>query len=165
MSFHLSKQSQTTLLATTALASTTAATLNLSLSLLLTPRLLELPTPLMLRAWAASHARTKTLLPLSTTACGASYALLAHRSGSRALAAAAALCLTVIPWTRLMLKRLNAKILRLAETEAEAEVMTAAQEESAKWLVDQWGLYGLGQAIPVLVAGGIGVFGLAGGLN
>ncbi|KAL9943751.1 hypothetical protein D7B24_001823 [Verticillium nonalfalfae] len=164
MSFHLSKESQTALLATTALASTTAAALNLSLSLILTPRLLELPTPLMLRAWQRAHARTEAPLPLSTLACGASYALLAHRTGSRALAAAAALCLSVLPWTRLLMRRrLDAEIARLAD-EANAaratQEVSAAQEASAKWLVDQWGVYNLGRGVPVLVAGAIGVFSL-----
>ncbi|KAM0322150.1 hypothetical protein ACHAQA_009638 [Verticillium albo-atrum] len=155
MSFHLPKPTQATLLATTALASTTAAALTLSLSVILTPRLLELPTPLMLRAWTSSHARTETALPLSAVACAASYALLAQRGGSRALAAAAALCLSVVPWTRLVMRRrLENKIQRLAD----AEVRTAAQDESAKWLVDQWGVYNLGRVVPVLVAGVVGVF-------
>ncbi|EEY21663.1 predicted protein [Verticillium alfalfae VaMs.102] len=87
-----------------------------------------------------------------------------RRTGSRALAAAAALCLSVLPWTRLLMRRrLDAEIARLAD-EADAaratQEVSAAQEASAKWLVDQWGVYNLGRGVPVLVAGVIGVFSL-----
>ncbi|KAH6693821.1 hypothetical protein F5X68DRAFT_199739 [Plectosphaerella plurivora] len=165
-------------LATTAVAATSVASLNLSLSLIMTPSLLLLPTPHMLRQWAATYRRLSVASPLSIVACGVSYGALAARLSSvgsatraRLLGAAAALCLGVIPWTRLLMKKqLNEKILALADraegaTAAVAEagegaVFTAQEERSAKWLVDQWGVYNLGRAIPVGIAGAIGTFAL-----
>lgn len=154
--------------ATTAVAATSIASLNLSLSFLVTPIVLDLPTPLMLRQWTSSYRRTKSVFPLTMVACGLSYAGLAFRlsssaataTRSRLLAAAAALCFSVVPFTRIfMLKRLNTKILQLADRYGGQDVaLTAQQEESAKWLVDQWGLWNLGRGVPVAIAGIIGVF-------
>lgn len=154
-------------LAATAVTATSVASLSLSQSLILTPALLPLPTPLMLRQWAATHRRLSLAFPLAMVACGASYAGLASGAASssrtRLLAAAAALCFGVVPWTwLLMAKRLTSKILVLAD-EAEvraASVWTAQEERSAKWLVDQWAMYNLGRGIPVAVAGALGVFAL-----
>jgi hypothetical protein len=88
---------------------------------------------------------------------------------ARLLGAAAALCLAVIPWTKLfMTKQLNEKILALADRaegaavakDEEGAVFTAQEERSAKWLVDQWGVYNLGRVVPMGVAGALGVFAL-----
>lgn len=155
--------------ATTAVSALSVASLNLSLSFFVTPGLLPLPTYWMLRQWKDSYRRTKAFFPLAMVACGVSYAALSFRlssaataSKARLLGAAAALCFSVIPWTRfLMLDRLNAKILQLADrydSPPGEEVWLAQEERTAKWLVDQWGLYNLGRGVPVLIAGVIGVF-------
>lgn len=163
-------------LATTAVAATSIASLNLSLSIILTPGLLLLPTPLMLRQWSATYRRLSLASPLTVIACGISYGALAARLSSvglatraRLLGVAAALCFAVIPWTKLfMTKQLNEKILALADRaegavaakDGEGAVFTAQEERSAKWLVDQWGVYNLGRVVPVGIAGALGVFAL-----
>lgn len=137
-----------------------------ALSALLVPRLLESPTPLMLRQWANSHRVTRAVFPALGNLSTALYLGLAyaHRARARGLGlylSAGALCLAVTPYTWAFVLPLNRRILRKAEEmrglegkgteEVDAmgleEEGVGPKEEGAKWLVDQWGVWNLGRGV------------------
>ncbi|KAK2034142.1 hypothetical protein LX32DRAFT_441958 [Colletotrichum zoysiae] len=158
---------------TTVFVNTTLAGLNLGLSVFALPRLLESPTPLMLRQWSAMFARASRLFPMPTFACALSYWSLAyrlHRAGgdrttSRLLAAAGALCFAIMPWTRFLMEDINRELNRRASEAGGMGVMavglTQEEQEGSKSLVDRWGLYNLGRIVAVGLGGVIGLYTIA----
>lgn len=156
--------------------STLGAGGNLALSILVVPRLLESPTPLMLRQWVNSYNLTKVLFPTLGSLPGLAYLFLswhhhhylsAATAKSRTFLAAGLLCLGVLPYTRVFIVPTNRKILRKAEemkgmkavegVEVEEEGVGPLGEESAKWLVDHWGMLNLGRGVAWAVAGMLGL--------
>lgn len=154
--------------------STLTAGGNLALSILVVPRLLESPTPLMLRQWVNSYNRTKIIFPALGSLSGLSYLFLSyhhHQSAvatkARAYLAAGLLCLSVMPYTAAFIVPTNKKILRKAEemgglkavegVEVEQEGVGPLGEESSKWLVDHWGMLNLPRGIVTAVAGVLGL--------
>ncbi|ROV94325.1 hypothetical protein VMCG_08677 [Cytospora schulzeri] len=170
--------------ATSILIPTLTSGSSLALSTLLTPRLLESPTPLMLHQWANNHRVTSRIFPVLSTLSTALYLTLAlchsryystaaNAKGWKLYLAAGLLCFSATPYTWAFMIPLNRRILRKAEGmrgleglgAAEVEAMDLEEEgvgprgeEGAKWLVDQWGLWNLGR---VVVWGVAGVLGLA----
>ncbi|KAL2270966.1 hypothetical protein VTJ83DRAFT_337 [Remersonia thermophila] len=167
---------------TAILLSSVAAGTSLSLSFFLVPRLLESPTPLMLKQWIRTYARGKRAVPLASLAAAASYLYLGLGNRylhphlltlgqARAYLAAAALTLGIVPYTKLFMAGTNGRLLKLeesaglaaaslegkaadaADAAAEAEV-EAQRERSAKGLVDWWGVLNLGRA-GLLLAGSV----------
>ncbi|KAI3399767.1 hypothetical protein diail_5563 [Diaporthe ilicicola] len=158
--------------------STLAGGGNLALSILVVPRLLESPTPLMLRQWVNSYRLTRVLFPTLGNIPGLTYLFLSyhhHRDSlsagapakARAYLAASLLCFSVVPYTLALLIPINRKILRKAEemkgmkavegAEVQEEGVGPLGEESAKWLVDHWGMLNLGRGIAWSVAGMLGL--------
>ncbi|KAK1991184.1 hypothetical protein LX36DRAFT_363894 [Colletotrichum falcatum] len=159
--------------ASTVLVNTALAGLNLGLSVFVVPRLLESPTPLMLRQWSAMFARTSRVFPLPTLACALSYWYMAYchhsaagggrsSSSSRLLAVAGALCFAIVPWTRFLMVDINRELKRRAEGAREMGVaavgMTREEQEGARSLVDRWGLYNLGRSVAIGLAGAVGMY-------
>ena len=144
--------------AATILASTAAGVGNASLSLFVIPRLLESPTPLMLRQWKNMHALTHLIFPPPIVLSGLAYFYLAYATRSRLYALAGALCAGATPWTWTLMMPLNRKLLRRAEDlhglGADVEV---ADAEGAKKLVDDWGIFNLPRGLSVFAAGVVGV--------
>ncbi|KAK7713273.1 hypothetical protein SLS64_004522 [Diaporthe eres] len=154
--------------------STLTAGGNLALSILVVPRLLESPTPLMLRQWVNSYNVTKVIFPALGSLSGFSYLFLSyhHRhsgAATRANAyfAAGLLCLSVMPYTGVFIVPTNKKIMRKAEemkglkavegVEVEEKGVGPLGEESSKWLVDHWGMLNLPRGVVTAVAGMLGL--------
>ncbi|OHE92062.1 hypothetical protein CORC01_12643 [Colletotrichum orchidophilum] len=151
----------------TVFVNTTLAGLNLGLSVFVIPRLLESPTPLMLRQWSNMYKRTSRFFPLSILFCALSYWYMAYAvrhlpSKSRLLAAAGGLCFTIVPWTGFFILSINKKLFRKAEETKDMGIMaiglTQEEEEGAKYLVDQWGLYNLGRSIALGLSSAVGLY-------
>ncbi|WYZ39764.1 hypothetical protein EsH8_IV_000105 [Colletotrichum jinshuiense] len=154
----------------TVFVNTTLAGLNLGLSVFVIPRLLESPTPLMLRQWSNMYKRTSRLFPIPVLLCGLSYWYMAYASRhlpskSRLLAAAGALCFSIVPWTKLFMLGINKKLFRKTEETKDMGIMaiglTQEEEEGAKYLVDQWGLYNLGRSLAIGLGGAVGLYTIA----
>ncbi|KKY35010.1 hypothetical protein UCDDA912_g04960 [Diaporthe ampelina] len=171
-------QSSSPAIRTTEAASIFLSTLtaggNLALSILVVPRLLESPTPLMLRQWVNSYNLTKVMFPALGSLSGLSYLFLSYHHHSSAAATkakaylgAGLLCLSVMPYTWAFILPTNRKILRKAEemrglkavegVEVEEQGVGPRGEESAKWLVDHWGMLNLPRGVATAVAGMLGL--------
>ncbi|KAK4245901.1 hypothetical protein C7999DRAFT_42582 [Corynascus novoguineensis] len=161
--------------ATALLLGTVCAGANLAISFFLVPRLLESPTPVMLRQWERSYRRGAATIPVGAGVAAAAYFYLsfwgpgrgaASLSRVRAYLAAGALTIGIVPYTLLVMARTNGELKRLdaavgAAAEAAAEVppereavVVAEAERSAKGLVDWWGVLNLGRA-GLLLAGSV----------
>lgn len=146
-----------------------ASGINLAASILLVPRLLESPTPLMLRQWAKNMAFSRVLFPATLYPTAAALYLLAwhFRGGDvrgRLYLAAGLLCSGVGPYTWMVVMPTNRRILGKAEamkdvalTEEVVEVDGPGREASARWLVDHWGMLNLPRAFMMGLAGALGL--------
>ncbi|KAH8899324.1 DUF1772-domain-containing protein [Thozetella sp. PMI_491] len=141
---------------------------SLGLSVFVIPRLLELPSPLMLRQWERTFSQGRRLIPAVGQTAALSYFYLAYRFGlhrgitGRLYLLAGALSFSIIPYTLILVMPTNRRLLKkakdakqLAITEELVEV--GAREESAKYLVDQWGLHNLGRAALLMASSAIGL--------
>lgn len=163
--------------ATNAAVLTTTAGLNLGLSFFVVPRLLESPTPLMLRQWGRMFAVTSRFFPPAMMVPGLAQAALAcytvattlgPQKGAVCNAVAALVALSVMPWTLGLLAPINDKLLRKIDEaqslgakeveEREARVEVEEQEETAHALVDRWALLNLYRGGAVLVSGCLGLY-------
>lgn len=152
---------------------------NLADSFLLIPRILESPVPLMVRQWQRAFNQTRVFFPVLLEPCAALFYLLAwHFRGatpsslqgrlplltrSKLYVAAGLLCQVVGPYTVVVVAPTNRRIKRKVEqTEGMAlteEVVEKedAREESARWLVDHWGMLNLPRGIMIGLAGVLGL--------
>ncbi|KAK7908058.1 hypothetical protein PG985_015361 [Apiospora marii] len=164
--------------ATNAAVLTTTAGLNLGLSFFVVPRLLESPTPLMLRQWGRMFAATSRFFPPAMMVPGLAHAALAYyytvaattrgttQKGAAICNAVAALAaLSVMPWTLGLLAPINEKLLRkvdeaqsLGAKEVEEREVGVEEEETAHALVDRWALLNLYRGGAVLVSGCLGLY-------
>ncbi|KAL2155008.1 hypothetical protein VTH82DRAFT_3684 [Thermothelomyces myriococcoides] len=168
--------------ATGLLLGTLSAGANLTLSVFLVPRLLESPTPLMLQQWGRTYRRGAATVPFAAGLAAASYAYLSYYyyhhhhtslgllTRARAYLAAAALTVGIVPYTLAVMGRTNRGLNQMeravdqaaaaakeasAESEKEEEEdVVGVEEESAKRLVDWWGVLNLGRGV-MLLAGSI----------
>lgn len=140
--------------------------MNITLSCLMVPRLLELPTPLLLQAWKRTYllgAKVGPGLSLISTISLLTLAYDAHSLTGRLVsgtaqgiakwkcyAGAAGLLIGIVPYTILMMgPGVNKKLMDAANS---VEVGTekkfgAAEADSVKKTLDQWGLWNLGRAV------------------
>jgi hypothetical protein len=154
--------------ATSIALSTTVAGLNLGLSFFVIPRLLESPTPLMLRQWSSMFKVTSKALPPPFLVNGLLNAYLAYKipGKARIYGLAAALSLSIFPYTYGLLLPINRKLhAKVAEVEilnlAFGDVMgeeMGTKEETGHALVDRWGLYNLYRGSVAFVAGCVGLY-------
>ncbi|KAK8056295.1 hypothetical protein PG993_001522 [Apiospora rasikravindrae] len=166
--------------ATNAAVLTTTAGLNLGLSFFVMPRLLESPTPLMLRQWGRMFAVTSRFFPPAMMVPGLVHAALAYyyytvaaaatvtrgaQKGTVCNAVAALLALSVMPWTLGLMVPINEKLLRKADEaqsldakEVEEREVGIKEEETAHALVDRWALLNLYRGGAVLVSGCLGLY-------
>ncbi|CAK7226697.1 hypothetical protein SCUCBS95973_006286 [Sporothrix curviconia] len=163
--------------------SAAAAGGTLGLSTFFIPRILESPTGLMLRQWGRMYHVGKVAFPgaaaTAAVAFGYVYYATTNASGlptslevsaSSLPLVAAGLCLSIVPYTMLALLPTNKELLAKAQAAEEdallskadraagaGTVYTAQQEESAKQLVDRWGVLSLGRPLLLGAASIVGL--------
>lgn len=150
---------------------------NFAASFFLIPRLLESPTPLMVRQWLRFYDVAKIFYPVTLEPAAAVFFFLSwhFRATSNILSGgsvftrskmylyAGLLCLGLGPYTWLVMDPTNNKIMRKIEETKDMslteEVVEAGgeREESAKWLVDHWGVINLPRGIMMGFAGVLGL--------
>ncbi|KAE8453669.1 hypothetical protein EG329_009180 [Mollisiaceae sp. DMI_Dod_QoI] len=145
----------------------------LTLSTFLIPRLLDSPTPLMLRQWNTMYQTGKKQGPPFALISALSYWYLSYQShlsptsakSSKviAYALAGALSIGIVPYTLAFLMSTNAKLLKkveetksLGKTEEITEVGLGNQ--SAHALVDWWGVLNLGRGLLLVASGVLGAW-------
>ncbi|KFY23827.1 hypothetical protein V493_05616 [Pseudogymnoascus sp. VKM F-4281 (FW-2241)] len=137
---------QTIGLTTTAILTGASA----SFSLYTVPRLLQSPTPLLLKQFKHMYASGHDSIPTATVVAATSLLYLAYDSravGSpawRGYATAAALALGIVPYTLIVMMGTNKVLLDRAEEEEEK---VEAQAASVKQLLDQWATMNLGRSL------------------
>ncbi|CAG9990442.1 unnamed protein product [Clonostachys byssicola] len=141
-------------LAATNVLAIAAASSNASLTFFLIPRFLELPPPLNVRRWHR---------PMVTS--GLSYLSLAYRLRSNSdvlalLVTAGSLCLSVVPFTYVMVLPTIEKLRGKLKVFESASDLSQVDEtgEKAHYLIGSWGNWNMGRAISVMVAGLIGMY-------
>ncbi|KAF2994778.1 hypothetical protein E8E14_003891 [Neopestalotiopsis sp. 37M] len=162
---------QTTTLRTIGAASTalaiSSASLNASLTFFTIPRCLELPPPLNARAWANMFRVTKWAVPIPMLVSGTGYVYLAWAQrhvpqSARLCACAGTLCFSIIPYTAaVVLPSINMLFEKLASWQEAAVGHVREDEETgptAHVLIRRWGVLNLGRAIPVMLAGIMGLY-------
>lgn len=163
--------------ATTVLLPTFTCGVNFAASFFLVPRLLESPTPLMVRQWLRFYNTASIFYPaMLQPAAAVLFFLSWHFRGmttfggggsiftrSRLYLCAGLLCLGPGPYTWFVIGPTNKKIMRkIEETKdmslTEEVVETERQrEDNAKWLVDHWGMLNLPRGIMMGLAGILGL--------
>ncbi|KAI0179000.1 hypothetical protein GGR52DRAFT_284357 [Hypoxylon sp. FL1284] len=144
---------------------TSAAGLGASLSFFVVPRLLESPTPVLIRQFARTLSAARAVLPPSLAAAGLAQAYLAYRlpAKARLYAAAAVMSLSIFPYTSFVMLPINRMMLAKAravesnELLAAEEELTAAEARTAHALVDSWALRNLYRPAVAFTAGVIGL--------
>ena len=148
---HSARVLQTIGLTTTAILAGTSA----SFSLYTVPRLLESPTPLLLKQFKHMFAAGHDTVPAATVVAATSLLYLAYDSraaGSpawRGYVTAAALALGIVPYTLVVMMGTNKVLLDRAEEEEEKVEAKAA---SVKQLLDQWVTMNLGRSVLLATA-------------
>jgi hypothetical protein len=145
---------------------------SLSLSFFVVPRLLEAPTPLLLKQWNSSFdLGKKSIVPLAGVSA-ASYFYLAYELHSRLSASsskwkmyllAGLLSVAIVPYTLGIMMSTNKKLLaKVEETKAlsfKDEVVEAGLgDETAHKLVDKWGMLNLGRGALLVLSGVVGAW-------
>ncbi len=166
----------------------TTAGASLGLSALLIPRFLEAPTPLMLRQWSNMFERTRRPFPAAAAAAAAGYFALAYYYAFRTATGAVAgrlyalsgsLCIGIVPYTLVLIMPTNKKLFAKVDevnklgllaqddvdnkahiTQVKGELVETGQqkEETAKYLVDHWGILNVGRAGMLAAAAAIGLW-------
>jgi len=141
---------------------------NLALSILLVPRLLESPTPLLLRQWHAAYLLGKRSFPPLALLSSLSYFFLAYKGdaldGNRmGYLVAGLLTVGIVPYTVAFMQSTNRKLIERNEEMGalgaeDTVVEVGLGNESAHALVDWWGVLNLGRGAMLSVAGILGVW-------
>jgi hypothetical protein len=137
---------QTIGLTTTAFLAGTSA----SFSLYAIPRILESPTPILLKQFKHMYAAGHDSLPAGTVVAATSLLYLAYDSRAagttawRGYVTAAVLALGIVPYTLAVMMGTNNVLLGKAEEEEEK---VEAQAASVKQLVDRWAMMNLGRSL------------------
>ncbi|KAL5349204.1 hypothetical protein ACLOAV_005492 [Pseudogymnoascus australis] len=137
---------QTIGLTTTAILAGTSA----SFSLYAVPRILESPTPLLLKQFKHMYTAGHDSLPAGTVVAATSLLYLAYDSRTAGTAAwrgyvtAAVLAVGIVPYTIAVMLSTNNVLLGMAEEKEEKVEKRAAE---VKILVDRWALMNLGRSV------------------
>lgn len=140
---------QTVGLTTTAILAGASA----SFSIYTVPRLLESPTPLLLKQFKHMFAAGHDTVPDGTVVAATSLLYLAYdcrAAGSpawRGYATAAALALGIIPYTLVVMMGTNKVLLDEAEVAEVAAEKVETKAASVKQLLDQWATMNLGRSV------------------
>ncbi|ORY68584.1 uncharacterized protein BCR38DRAFT_423781 [Pseudomassariella vexata] len=153
--------------ATSILVATALAGANAGLSFFVIPRLLESPTPLMIRQWGNMFAITHRYLPSLFMLPGFINIWLAYRLPEkvRLYALAAGLSISISPYTMTIMRPINKK---LEQKVKDVRVMDFGnrdvlaeefgREETAHSLIDSWGVANLYLCSASFLAGTAGLY-------
>ncbi|CAK7269715.1 hypothetical protein SEPCBS57363_003741 [Sporothrix epigloea] len=163
--------------------SAAAAGGSLGISTFYVRQILDSPTNVMLRQWGRMYHSGKAVFPGAAVAAAAAYGYVYFAttnssslpntlevSTSNLPLIAAGLCLSIVPYTFLMMLPTNKQLLPKAQAAEEdalftkadkaagaGTVYTAQQEQAAKQLVDRWGMLNLGRPILLSAAAIVGL--------
>jgi len=143
------------------------AGVSFSVSGLVIPRILESPTPLLLRQWQHLYDTAKMIVPPLAVVCGSSFLFVAYDAHQRtatvvphqwkAYVASALLTLGIVPYTLLVIMPINRRLWQkvkdmrhLAATDTVFEATVG--DETAHALVDKWATVNVGRATLLGVA-------------
>ena len=144
-----------------------------SFSIIVTPRLMELPTPLLSRGWKNAYQQGKTRVAPSALIPSLSYFYLAYHEYTAAFpaqwkvnayAAAGVLAVGIAPYTLLIMKatndKLQAKAAEMSTLKKTDEVVELGlpESETAHKLLDFWAILNLGRASFMLASGLLGAW-------
>jgi hypothetical protein len=136
------------------------AGVSFAISGLVIPRILESPTPLLLRQWQHLYDTAKMTVPPLAVVCASSLLYVAYDAHQRtatvvphqwkAYVASALLALGIVPYTLLVImpinKRLWRKVKETRHLAATDTVVEAVGDETAHALVDKWAAVNVGRA-------------------
>lgn len=141
---------------------------NLALSIQLVPRLLDSPTPLLLRQWHAAYLQGKRAFPPFALLSSLSYFYLAYKGdaldGNRiGYLVAGLLTVGIVPYTFAVMGGTNRKLIEKREEigalgSQDTVVEIGLKNESAHALLDWWGVLNLGRGVMLSAAGVLGVW-------
>ncbi|TKA71749.1 hypothetical protein B0A49_08161 [Cryomyces minteri] len=130
-----------------------------SASYLVLPSIMQSPAPLLAKQWKTMWVNDRNVGPAITAFSALVFGYLAYReptetSTFKLYTAAAVLMPSVIPYTLLLVKPINDKLLKKAETLATVSITDDAasetgvsKDETVHGLVDRWGTLNLGRAL------------------
>ncbi|KAF8867354.1 hypothetical protein BDZ45DRAFT_638860 [Acephala macrosclerotiorum] len=147
----------------------------ITLSTFLIPRLLDSPTPLMLKQWNNMFQIGRLTGPQFALLSALSYFYLSYKSHltpilsssllskTTAYAIAGALSIGIVPYTLIFISGTNTKILKKVEETKSLKVTDEVTEvglgnESARALVDWWGVLNLGRGALLVASGVLGAW-------
>ncbi|RDW66211.1 hypothetical protein BP6252_09846 [Coleophoma cylindrospora] len=142
------------------------------ISTIMVPRLLEAPTPLMLRQWNGVFTHGKNAMPPLAALAASSYFYLAYKSHQllgpaaskwKLYLVAGLLSIGIVPYTLVGMSPTNQKLLnKVEETKGlsvkDELVEAGLGEETAHKLIDKWGLLNLGRGVLLLASGFVGAW-------
>lgn len=146
---------------------------SLGISFFVVPRLLESPTPLLLKQWRHSFEQGKASMPIGALFSSGTFAFLAWDAYRRTASvlpaqwkqylASALLAIGIVPYTVLFLRATNEKLLKREEETrsfgpADTIVEVGLGGESAHQLVDRWASLNLGRALMLVVSTALGTW-------
>ncbi|KAI1774515.1 hypothetical protein F4818DRAFT_418124 [Hypoxylon cercidicola] len=148
---------------------TSTAGLSAGLSFFVIPRLLESPTPVLVRQFGRMLYAARNAFPVPFILPGVLHAYLAYRlpDRMRLYAVAAALSLTTMPYTSAVMMPINRKMLAKVQAVEAADAgagdvlvdeITASEAETAHALADAWALRNLYRPAVAFAAGIIGLY-------
>lgn len=139
---------------------------SLTISAMLVPRLLESPSPLLLKQWKHTWEVGRASMRPLASICTLSFGYLAYEAKRapnalphvwKMYAASALLCIGIIPYTLTAMASINKKLLNKAEEtsalKAEDKIVEVGLGgETAHQLLDKWATLNLGRAIMLATA-------------
>lgn len=143
---------------------------SLTMSFMMVPRLLESPTPLLLKQWNGMFQAGKVSAPPVAAVSAASFFYLASKLPASAdktkfysYIAAGVLAVGIIPYTVVFMLPTNQKLLeKVEETKMlslkDELVEAGLGEETAHKLVDKWGMLNLGRSVLMTIAAVLGTW-------
>jgi hypothetical protein len=143
-----------------------AAGLSFSASAWVVPRILESPSPLLLRQWKHAFEAGKATMPPLSAVCTLCFGYLAYKARNlpdalsykwKMYVVSGLLTIGIVPWTIVVMAPTNKKLLDKAEETSSLAIDDKIVEvglggESAHQLVDKWATLNLGRSIMLAVA-------------
>ncbi|RDL41802.1 uncharacterized protein BP5553_01781 [Venustampulla echinocandica] len=142
----------------------------LSISFLFTPILLQSPSGVLLRQWASLYGTMKTVAQVNTAITSASFFYLAYKIHNREISgwlagyvAAGVLNVAIVPYTLIVMRGTNGKLLRKEEEvrglgKMDNAVDITVEGETVHQLVDWWAVLHLGRCLMLGTGLGLGLW-------
>jgi hypothetical protein len=151
------------------------AGVNASLSIFLIPRILESPTPLLLKQWSRMYEAGKAVGRPAGAIAALSFFYLSYHHHTTSVSSfvdnsqawgyltAGLLSIGIVPYTILVIMPTNNKLLKKADETRALEkedhvVKVGLGEETAHQLADWWGVLNLGRGVMLTASGVLGLW-------